>query len=453
MATQTFRGITYTIRGLAANEPIGLGTALPDWIEAPLGNHLISTGAGDDVIIAGATFINLAGNPSFLSCSFSLTAGNQVIFAGAGNDYVVTGAGSDFVDLGDGDDIFYGDDLTSTYSVSDVILAGAGNDSIIGFNAGTLFIDGGAGNDEINNFRRGANFGSVEYKTATILGGDGNDGISIYAYPWQTILLDGGSGEDILSISGAKDGGNITVLGGSGNDSSIVYGNNNQRISIDMGSDNDYIDLELSSQKSVIASVNGGSGDDYFYSYGLSSDNLTVDMDGGIGNDFMALYYDTVSDEVGPSTIRVFGGVGDDTILSVSFESSSGLIVGRGAKSMYGGSGNDMIFSGQGNDTIYAGSGNDTINLRGGIAISPIFGDEFTVVGGGNDTVYLDSGSDKVILGSTGLATIYGFGSNDFLDITGLNATLSKSGGNTLIKSAGNTIGILKGYTGSVSLV
>jgi Ca2+-binding RTX toxin-like protein len=79
--------------------------------------------------------------------------------------------------------------------------------------------------------------------------------------------------------------------------------------------------------------------------------------------------------------------------------------------------------------------------------------EEYAVVGGGDDTVYLDSGADKVILGSTGLATIYGFGNNDLLDVTGLNATLTKSGGNTLIKSAGNTIGILKGYTGSVGLV
>jgi Ca2+-binding RTX toxin-like protein len=449
---------------LAANEPIGLGTALPDWIEAPLGNHLISTGAGDDVIFAGvdASGVVVAPNPGFLIGDQPIAnAGNQVIHAGAGNDYVVTGSGSDFIDLGDGNDIFFGSPLGAVYSVSDTILGGTGDDQFLDINAGVLFLDCGSGDDIFNDFFRGTTNVSL-YQSATLLGGSGNDAI-VTATPWKTVFVAGGTGNDQLFIDNGQNDSSMTLLGGSGDDVVITSSTQtNQTISIDSGSDNDYISLTSQSAKSAVINITAGSGDDYINNNGSRVDNLTMTLSGGSGRDFIVSYFSTATNQTASSTVTIDGGEGDDIIASSGFNLSAGIE--SGTQYIYGGSGNDTIISGAGSDFIYAGSGNDIINLRSEIVVyqqtlnflnyGPTeFFEEYEIVGGGNDTVYLEGGADKVILGSTGLATIYGFGNNDFLDVTGLNATLTKSGGNTLIKSAGNTIGILKGYTGSVGLV
>jgi RTX calcium-binding nonapeptide repeat (4 copies) len=473
MATQTFRGITYTIRGLAANEPIGLGTALPDWIEAPLGNHLISTGAGDDVIFAGvdASGVVVAPNPGYLTSPQPIAnAGNQLVYAGAGNDYVVTGTGNDVIDLGDGND-FLTDGFFSAPNGNSVVFGGGGNDLIYVYRALNAVIDGGSEDDVI---QVNPSITSPGNNSATISGGSGNDSIDLGGR-WETIFIDGGSGNDNLSAAVypeffSPDNSEIrsipivtaTVLGGGGDDLvSFIAVRKNSNTFVDGGADNDYISVGSYEQiNTATISIEGGSGNDYLnYSSGNSSTGITAQLDGGAGNDFLWSYY--IPTDSGSFTFD--GGAGDDIIFTLG-ESSTGPFVGGPEVSIYGGSGNDTIFAGQGNQTIYAGSGNDVVNLRGGTALyqqtlnllnyGPIeFIEEYAVVGGGDDTVYLDSGADKVILGSTGLATIYGFGNNDFLDVTGLNATLTKSGGNTLIKSAGNTIGILKGYTGSVGLV
>jgi Ca2+-binding RTX toxin-like protein len=64
-----------------------------------------------------------------------------------------------------------------------------------------------------------------------------------------------------------------------------------------------------------------------------------------------------------------------------------------------------------------------------------------------------DQGRDTIMLGGTGFATIYGFSSNDRLDVNGLGASFTRSGRDTLISSGGNSIGILQGYTGKIGLV
>jgi Ca2+-binding RTX toxin-like protein len=125
---------------------------------------------------------------------------------------------------------------------------------------------------------------------------------------------------------------------------------------------------------------------------------------------------------------------------------------------IYGNAGDDNLISGSGNDTIYSGSGDDVINLRGGSVtlrglLVEFFGPEIVVEGGGNDTVHLGSGKDTIILGSSGFVSIYGFSRNDLLDVSGLDASFTQVGEDTLISSGDTSLGILKGYTGSVGLV
>jgi Ca2+-binding RTX toxin-like protein len=472
MTTQTFRGITYTVRGLLANEAVAFGTAQPDWIEAVLGNHFISTGAGDDVIFAGVdASAVVAPNPNFLTSPQPVAnAGNQVIHAGAGNDWVVTGSGSDWIDLGDGDDYLV-DGFFSSPNGNSVVFGGGGKDLIYVYQAVNAVIDGGSGDDVIRTYVSTSSPGN---NSAAISGGSGNDDIFLDGR-WETTFIDGGSGNDNLFAAvypefffpGDPETRSIptvtaTILGGSGDDQvSFIAVRRNSNTVVDGGADNDYISVGSYEQiNTATISITGGSGNDYLnYSSGYSSTDITARLEGGAGNDFLWSYY--IPTDSGSFTFD--GGAGDDIIVTLG-ESSTGPFVGGPEISVYGGSGNDTIFAGQGNQTVYAGSGNDIVNLRGGIAVyrqtlnilnyDPTERvEEFEVVGGGNDTVYLDSGSDKVILGSTGLATIYGFGGNDLLDVTGLDATLVKTGGNTLVNTASGTIGILNGYTGTVGLI
>ena len=86
-------------------------------------------------------------------------------------------------------------------------------------------------------------------------------------------------------------------------------------------------------------------------------------LDGGLGNDYLRSYNDTV-----------FGGAGDDTV----------SVGGRAYVS--GGSGNDNIGGDQSQATIFGGSGNDLI--VGGLGADTLTGDE------GDDTLYGEGGSN-----------------------------------------------------------
>jgi Ca2+-binding RTX toxin-like protein len=169
---------------------------------------------------------------------------------------------------------------------------------------------------------------------------------------------------------------------------------------------------------------------------------------GGAGNDIIGI---STFQGVGQAD----GGAGDDILFSINspFATPTGNI-------LRGGLGKDQIFSSVGDDTIYAGAGDDMINLRGGMVDlqlrSPFSNELYTrseeVIGGGNDTVYLEGGRDTVVLGSAGRATIYGFGADDRLNVAGHSVSFTRSGSDTLIQSDGNTLGVLKGYAGSVGL-
>lgn len=82
-----------------------------------------------------------------------------------------------------------------------------------------------------------------------------------------------------------------------------------------------------------------------------------------------------------------------------------------------------------GNDTIFAGRGNNLIDLTGA----------------GNDTVKTGRGNDTFILSlGAGVATIYGYGANDRIDVMDLTGvTLTQSGNNTLIGVGSDKLAIL----------
>lgn len=121
------------------------------------------------------------------------------------------------------------------------------------------------------------------------------------------------------------------------------------------------------------------------------------------------------------TTIRIFGGVGDDTI-TVSIPGNTRIKTvlngGAGNDTITGGDGKDTILGGQGNDTLSGGRGNDT--LRGGAGADSLAG------GRGNDTLQGNPGLDtlrggagrNILDGGAGVDTFYGTKANDRARLT-----------------------------------
>ena len=116
------------------------------------------------------------------------------------------------------------------------------------------------------------------------------------------------------------------------------------------------------------------------------------------------------------TTIRIFGGAGNDTI-TVSIPGNTRIKTilngGTGNDTITGGNGSDTIRGGQGNDTLCGGRGKDT--LRGGAGNDSLAG------GQGNDTLSGGRGKDTLrggagqnaLDGGAGIDAFYGTRAND----------------------------------------
>lgn len=98
------------------------------------------------------------------------------ILAGTGNDDIIGSQGDDIIDLGDGDD---------------TVVGNAGNDTISG-GAGDDVISGGAGDDNLD-------------------GGDGNDTFIVNSDFSSTDQIKGGDGLDLMELTGSDAGDTIIV--------------------------------------------------------------------------------------------------------------------------------------------------------------------------------------------------------------------------------------------------
>jgi Ca2+-binding RTX toxin-like protein len=403
MKKHNFRGFDCTVKpGTGAGKPIK-GTPGNDFLEL-MGNNLrVTSGAGDDVILAnvGSIVEMVEYDPTYRGKAIiydgvptsAKTVGTSWINAGEGNDYVAVVNGDYVVDLGSGNNVFDGGASTGKIRVS----AGNGDDIIDA---------GGVGGDRYINAGGGNNWIYLASGKAFVSTGAGDDLVT-------TTLNGSGALAEYLGLGGIPE--YVGVIGPK------------YKQSIDVGNGNNQIALSVFGE---------------------------TDVKTGSGNDFVLLASATRALLGGPAnedSVNIFTDGGNDTVVTLSTKSV-----------IKTGSGNDTIYAGLGDDTIYAGSGDDTINLRGATVQLPqplgslsFIGDvdSIPVRAGGNDTVDLGKGKDTVILGNAGFARIQGFGHDDRLDITGLNASFTRSGGNTLISAGGNSIGILQGYTGPIGLV
>lgn len=396
MATQVFRGISYAEQVISDNNQRVFGTANPDWLIIEGNNNVVNTRDGNDVVLLGRK----------LDLIFNF---DTSVFSGQVLQTSPLSYNSNRVDA--------------------IVWTGAGDD-YVSFGAGNYKIYLGSGNNFLDDY--GGNY---------LFDSDGNI-IGLGSIP--KLVASAGAGDDIFYLGGFA---NRTINAGKGNNL-IFLGSGDANINT--GSGNDVITSEPSIDTYIFSgsdlplynqTINAGNGDNQIAVAPYGETTIKT----GCGEDFILAY-----GIPGSSSAKIFTGDGNDTIITVDTNSM-----------IRSGSGDDLIFAGSGDDTILVGNGNDFVNLRGGTVSLPdplstdtnLFGSSFEVIGGGNDTIYLGQGRDTVILGSGGFAAIYGFDCNDRLDVIGLNTSFSQMGNDTLINSSGSSLGVLKGYTGSVSLV
>ena len=156
----------------------------------PAGN--LATPIGDDTVIGGSGNDTLFGDAFF---SVSLEVGSNLLFGGAGDDSITGGYGADTVYGGSGDDYIQGwgaravgaspggTEALRGRDLPDLLLGGAGNDTIDGSGGGDT-IDGGAGDDRL--------VGGVGIDTLT--GGPGADRF-VFAREQIFFTPDTGQGE------------------------------------------------------------------------------------------------------------------------------------------------------------------------------------------------------------------------------------------------------------------
>ena len=190
------------LRGEDGNDTLS-GASGTDSLDGGNGNDTLIGGEGNDTLIGGADADDFRGGGGIDVADFTTRSDNLVITL---EDVANDGGGAR---------------TDNVRSDVEIVLGGAGNDSITGNNAANS-LNGGAGNDTLVGLGGSDVLGELlgvlafdypELGDDRIFGGSGNDTLTGGS---GIDLLDGQDGNDtIFANDGAKD----TVLGGSGTDS------------------------------------------------------------------------------------------------------------------------------------------------------------------------------------------------------------------------------------------
>ena len=436
-----------TVQGGDDNDVI-LGQGGDDTLEGGNGDDFVNGGAGTDRVFGDDSLGLTSGNDTL-----SGGARNDALFGGAGNDVIFGGAGGDTIDGGDDDDTLFGQ------GGADIVNGGSGNDSIVWRTDGDDTVDGGEGRDavEVRGTNRTDRF-LISQDVTTLQITEGNSTLNIgrdeavVANTTETviinarggfdridietidnvggihILVDAGSGNDVVNGAGARVG-NVRLIidGGTGadtltgtGDGDLIFGRDGTDLifgrggndTLFGGDDSDTLDgqagddLLLGEERNDV--LRGGSGND-------SADGSTGNdtLDGGEGNDTLTGGFgrDVVNGMDGDDLLtgndgadRVLGGTGNDTLDGGNHNDT---LVGQGGDdSLFGDDGDDFINGNDGDDSIDGGDGNDTI--MGGM------GDDFIAGNDGDDLINGQSGAD-IIVGGDGRDSIQGGSGNDIL--------------------------------------
>ena len=254
----------------------------------------------------------------------------------------------------------------------DVIHAFSG---VQGFDTGISFTDAGIGTFIATQFADDLDFRGE--RVAIIIAGAGNDRILGQASGEFDVRMQGGDGNDLLvlteSITGIGLGTRSTLFGGAGNDQILDLSDNDaDRFEGGDGDDIFFVDAQEADR------LLGGDGNDSLSlnqvrpgdSY-LTTINLNRTRFDSIENALGGYRDDTI---IGTSEDNVLAGSdGDDTIRGG--DGNDTLFGDRGVDQLFGEAGDDTLYVGPGGSSgatelLDGGTGNDTVSLQ--YAIAPI---------------------------------------------------------------------------------
>lgn len=366
--------------------------------------------------LAGDTMTASAGDDKLFG-----QAGDDVLHGGAGNDYLSGGAGADVLDGGDGYDVL---DLINEVEGQTIDLnlsVQAGGDTLISIEGvtGSAFSDilrGTAGADTLSDLWGGNDV--IEGR-----GGDDVIGIQRYSQTTNTVRIDGGDGNDTITVSGVTE----SILGGGAGDDVITFETDYGRATISLGAGRDTLKLN-----SVSKQVNHG--------------HVVTDFQTGIGGDIVDLGYWTRGSfdpfrggdvrliQSGADTLlqsRRFNSTEYDTVLTFqntqasTFSAanfggdnpnpSSSYIVGDYlSNTLTGTVGNDDIDGADGSDSLRGGAGDDVIRAGD----PPYFGmpsNGSGLDGGEGNDVLVGASAYDLLIGGLGSDVLRAGGGNDTL--------------------------------------
>ncbi|ACI55485.1 Hemolysin-type calcium-binding region [Rhizobium leguminosarum bv. trifolii WSM2304] len=267
--------------------------------------------------VSDSSAADLADELGSVSADVTGSSGDNTITTGAGNDILSGGDGADTLTGGAGDDIIYGN---------------AGNDKLVGGDGNDRITDGGFG------FVSGPD-GSLQPEIVDIDGGDGDDLITIERFaPLISGTIDGGAGIDTLRASALRSLTikNVEVL--------------------------ELADFQVSGSSSQFESF----------------DKIARSTDPVFNFDPSLIVTDSahldLSDELGDlgTLVRGFSGIdvktgdGDDEFAGSNVND---IFDGSGGSDLINGNdGDDKLTGGAGNDTIDGGAGIDTAAFTGNFA-------------------------------------------------------------------------------------
>nr|WP_316650491.1 hypothetical protein [uncultured Gellertiella sp.] len=330
------------------------------------GNDVNGTKVFEDTLISienvAATDYNDFVNGSDVANVLVAGAGNDTVYGNAGNDVLLGGRGSDTLYGGNNNDILSGGGETDTLD------GGAGIDTAnynidATDNANNWYIDLSAGKAywlSSSDLSSQHNYDDTLLNIENIVGSDHNN------------YIIGNAADNLLLARGGND----KLSGGDGNDTLLGGGGQDQLF----GDAND----DLLSGGAGADVLNGGTGSDtvnYSFDTEDAKHGWYVDLADGhaswlAGSDINGAK--TVEDTL-TSIENAVGNANNDYLLG---DSGSNLLIGlEGNDRLEGRAGDDILLGGAGNDTLVGGTGSDV--LSGGLGNDTLIGGD---VSGAFDT-------------------------------------------------------------------
>ncbi|MFI5038421.1 MAG: calcium-binding protein, partial [Solirubrobacterales bacterium] len=320
-------------------------------------------------------------------------------------------------------------------SASDWDSATPGDQTVPADGTFTIVVNGGEGNDSLTVQAK-----NTEIASAT-LNGEGGDDVLTGAD--TNDVLNGGEGNDRLIGGKGID----LMNGGAGNDT-MVWNNGDGSDRINGEAGNDTTEVNGSSTLGDVFTLAPEPGGVKFQRTNLVPFTLDTaterfQVNGLGGNDSI-----TAADGVGAATqLTVDGGGGDDTI--VGSDGNDVLLGGEGNDVIEGRGGDDRIVGGTGSDTMSGGAGDDTLVWNNGDGSDVIDGgeghDDVEVNGSptAGDVFSIQPNGSRIKFDRTNLVPFsLDIGSSESLDANGLggddNITIGNVGAFSVIASGGS---------------